>query len=165
MKDFQELYRLYSKPLYNYLFYLTSDRALAEELVQETFYQAFKSIHRFKGESSIKTWVFQIGRNVYYKHLKKNLHKHDEFDENDMKFVSLSTPDRVLEQVEQERMLHQAIQELKEPYKQVLILRSFNELSFKEIGEMFRESENWSRVTFHRGKLKLREILKKGEDQ
>lgn len=82
-----------------------------------------------------------------------------------MKFVSLSTPDRVLEQVEQERDLHKAIHKLNEPYKQVVILRSFNELTFKEVGEIFSESENWARVTFHRGKLKLREILKKGEDQ
>ena len=52
---------------------------------------------------------------------------------------------------------------LKEPYKQVVILRAFNELSFKEIGEILSESENWARVTFHRGKQKLQTILNKGE--
>lgn len=47
MKEFKELYGLHSKDLFNYLYYLTNDSSLAEELVQETFYQAFKSIHRF----------------------------------------------------------------------------------------------------------------------
>jgi RNA polymerase sigma-70 factor (ECF subfamily) len=163
MRDLKEFYKLYSKQLYNYLFYLTNDRSLAEELVQETFYQAFKSIHRFKGNSSIKTWLYQIGKNVYYKHLKKNPPTNEEFEENDVKFANFSTPENIWERKEQERILHQAVQQLKEPHKQVVILRSFNELSFKEIGEIFEESENWARVTFHRGKHKLREILKEGE--
>ncbi|MET3698872.1 RNA polymerase sigma-70 factor [Bacillus oleivorans] len=160
MKDFRELYKLYSKQLYNYLFYLTNDRSLAEELVQETFFQAFKSIHRFKGKSTIKTWLYQIGKNVYYKYLKNNTINNDQFDENDVKFADFSTPENIWVKEEQERMLHLAIQQLKEPYKQVVILRSFNELSFKEIGIIFEESENWARVNFHRGKQKIREILK-----
>ncbi|MFJ7508341.1 RNA polymerase sigma factor [Peribacillus simplex] len=164
MKDFKEFYRLYSKELYNYLFYLTNDRTLAEELVQETFYQAFKSIHRFKGDSKIKTWLYQIGKNVYYKYLKMNSPNNDVFDENDGNFANISTPENILQKEEQDRALHQAIQQLKEPYKQVVILRSFNELSFKDIGEVFLESENWARVTFHRGKHKLRTILKRGND-
>ena len=163
LKDFKQLYKLYSKPLYNYLLYLTNDRSLAEELVQETFYQVIISIHRFKGRSTIKTWVYQIGKNVYYKHLKKNAMNNGEFDENDVKFADFSTPENIWEKEERESVLHLAIQQLKEPYKQVVILRSFNELSFKEIGNILEGSENWARVTFHRGKLRLREILKKEE--
>lgn len=163
LEDFKELYRLYSKQLYNYLFYLTNDHSSAEELVQETFYQAFTSIHRFKGQSTIKTWLYQIGKNVYYKYLRKKQIGNAEFDENDLNVANYSTPENIWEKEEQERLLHLAIQQLKEPYKQVVILRSFNELSFKEIGEIFVESENWARVTFHRGKHKLRGILQKGD--
>jgi RNA polymerase sigma-70 factor (ECF subfamily) len=162
LKDFKELYRLHSKQLFSYLFYLTNDRSLAEELVQETFYQAFKSIHRFKGNSKIKTWLFQIAKHVYYKHLKKNPLNIDEFNETDGNITSFSSPEKILEKEEQEQLLHEGIQQLKEPYKQVVILRSYNELSFKEIGEILLESENWARVTFHRGKQKLREYLKRG---
>lgn len=164
MKDFKELYRLYSKELYNYLFYLTNDRTLAEELVQETFYQAFKSIHRFRGDSKIKTWLYQIGKNVYYKYLKMNPPNNDVFDESDGKFANSFTPEHILLDEEQDRVLHQAIQQLRDPYKQVVILRSFNELSFKDIGGVFLESENWARVTFHRGKHKLSTILKRGNE-
>lgn len=163
MKDFKKLYRLYAKQLYNYLFYLTNDHSLTEELVQETFYQAFQSIHRFKGKSTIKTWLYKISKNVYYRHLRKNKVHLNEFDEDSVNVADFSTPEKIWEQAEQEKALHLAIQQLKEPYKQVVILRSFNDLSFKEIGIIFDESENWARVTFHRGKQKLREILKKGE--
>ncbi|MED3836842.1 RNA polymerase sigma factor [Peribacillus frigoritolerans] len=151
MKDFKEFYRLYSKELYNYLFYLTNDRTLAEELVQETFYHTFKSIHRFKGDSKIKTWLYQIGKNVYYKYLKMNSPNNDVFDENDGNFVNISTPENILQKEEQDRALHQAIQQLKEPYKQVVILRSFNELSFKDIGEVFLEKQTQAKDHFKEG--------------
>lgn len=165
LDDFKKLYNLYSKDLYKYMFYLTHDSDLSEELVQETFYQAFISIHRFKGHSKIKTWLYQIGKNVYYKNARKKLPKHDLFDEENCNFDIKSTPETILQLFEQQLELYTAIRKLTEPYKEVVILRSFNELSFKEIGEVFSESENWARVTFHRGKLKLRAALIKGENQ
>jgi RNA polymerase sigma-70 factor, ECF subfamily len=165
LDDFKELYNLYSKELYKYMYYLTHDSNLAEDLVQETFYQAFISIHRFKGHSKIKTWLYQIGKNVYYKNARNKLSKCDLFDEENGDFATTSTPETIFYLNEQQKELHTAIRELTEPYKEVVILRSFNELSFKEIGEVFSESENWARVTFHRGKQKLRAILSKGENK
>ncbi|MGM0885259.1 MAG: RNA polymerase sigma factor [Bacillota bacterium] len=167
MKEFKELYGLYSKDLFNYLLYLTNDNSLAEELVQETFYQAFKSIHRFQGKSKVKTWLYQIAKHVYYNQLRKNTssykveHFHEEVGHTD----NFDTPELLFEKKEEVKLLHSAIMELQEPYKQVVILRAFNELSFQEIGEILAESENWARVTFHRGKQKLQTILKKGESK
>lgn len=162
MKEFKKLYEIYSKDLLNYLFYLTNDHSLAEELVQETFYQAFLSIHRFQGKSKVKTWLFQIAKHVYYKHLKKNpfLVKLN-FDDSSESIADLETPETILQQKEDDKFLHFTITVLKEPYKQVMILRAFNELSFKEIGDIFFKNENWARVTFYRAKLQLHDILKK----
>lgn len=163
MKEFKTLYRLHSKELFHYLLYLTNDYSLAEELVQETFYQAFKSIHRFQGKSKVRTWLYQIAKHVYYKHLKKNpFHNIESFEEDHGQVANFNTPDMALQKKEDEKLLHRSIMELIEPYKQVVILRAFNELSFKEIGEILSESENWARVTFHRGKQKLQSMLKKG---
>ena len=53
-----------------------------------------------------------------------------------------------------------AIQKLKEPYKEVFSLRTFSELSFREIGKEFGKNESWARVTYHRAKLKVKEELK-----
>ena len=71
MEDFEQLYCLYSKQLYKYLLYISGDKYLAEELLQETYYQALKSIFRFKGDSKVSTWLYQISKNVYLKHLTK----------------------------------------------------------------------------------------------
>ena len=57
--------------------------------------------------------------------------------------------------------IHQALHKLSEPYKEVFSLRVFGELSFREIGQIFGKTENWARVTYHRGKLKLQETLEK----
>ncbi|WP_181898705.1 RNA polymerase sigma factor [Halobacillus trueperi] len=164
MEDIKELYRLYSKELYSYLFFLSNDKMLAEELLQETFYQAYISIHRFKGNSKIKTWLYQIGKNVFYKYLKSNSLEMVEFNDDSGEFANGLAPENILEKEEQKRTLHKAIKQLKEPYKQVIILRIFNDLSFKEIGEVLSKSENWARVTFHRGKHKLSVFLEGWED-
>jgi len=71
LQDFEELYRRYAKQLLRYLVCLSGDRQLAEELLQETFYQAINSIFRFKGDSKVSTWLYQIARNVYLKHVTK----------------------------------------------------------------------------------------------
>ena len=57
--------------------------------------------------------------------------------------------------------IHQALHKLSEPYKEVFSLWVFGELSFREIGQIFGKTENWARVTYHRGKLKLQETLEK----
>ena len=55
--------------------------------------------------------------------------------------------------------IHMALHQLEEPYREVFSLRVFGELSFRDIGMVFGKTENWARVTYHRGKLKLQEKL------
>lgn len=72
MYDIDLLYREYSKDIYAHLLYLTHDETLSQDLLQETFLQAIKSISTFKGNSSIKTWLFSIARYSWIAHLRKN---------------------------------------------------------------------------------------------
>lgn len=155
MKEFSELYRLYSEKIYKYLLYLTCNKHDAEELLQETFFQAFKSISRFKGESSISTWLFSIARNVYLKKYNGDKKRKEiSLEVEDIKVIVKSPLDELEEKEEVNRIL-KAINILDEPYRQVVILRSLNELSFREIGDILNKNENWVRVTFYRGKVKL----------
>lgn len=155
MKEFSQLYRLYSEKIYKYLLYLTCNKHEAEELLQETFFQAFKSISRFKGESSISTWLFSIARNVYLKKYNDDKKR----DETSLELENIigvaKSPLDELEAKEDERRILKAINLLDDTYRQVVILRSLNELSFREIGEILNKNENWARVTFYRGKVKL----------
>lgn len=155
MKEFSELYRLYSEKIYKYLLYLTCNKYDAEELLQETFFQAFKSISRFKGESSISTWLFSIARNVYLKKYNGDKKRNETYLEFENIIGGTKSPLEELEDKEEESRILKAINLLDEPYRQVVILRSLNELSFREIGDILNKNENWARVTFYRGKVKL----------
>lgn len=71
MKEIEKLYLLYKQDIYYYLFSLTHNNTLSEDLLSETFVNAMTSIPRFKGQSSVKTWLFSITRNMWLQHLRK----------------------------------------------------------------------------------------------
>lgn len=155
----EKLYRVYYMDVYSYLMTLVKDAHEAEELTQETFFRAMRSKSAYQGRSSECTWLCAIARNLcmdYFKRQKKT--------ENQAMPETVDTgcsPERDVTDRMQSLEIHQALHKLPEPYKEVFSLRVFGELSFREIGQIFGKTENWARVTYHRGKLKLQETLKK----
>lgn len=71
MKQIENLYVLYKQDIYAYLLSLTHNHALSEDLLSETFINAIKAIEGFKGQSSVKTWLFSISRNLWLQHIRK----------------------------------------------------------------------------------------------
>ena len=71
MRGFEELYHTHGKPVYRFLLALTGDESQAEELLQETFYQAFLHIDRFEGRSSLYTWLCCIGKNAWLRECRR----------------------------------------------------------------------------------------------
>lgn len=71
MIDIERLYRKYRKDIFNHLFWLTHDPDLSEDLLQETFLQAIKGIQAFRGDSTVKTWLYSIARHLWIGHLRK----------------------------------------------------------------------------------------------
>ncbi len=156
----EELYKENSKLVYNYLKSLCGNREIAEELTQETFYRAIKSANKFKGESKVSTWLCQIAKNVWIDYNKK---------ESKLKLVSFES-DEIIKNLLVEKdlegdiesrneviNLYKKIHKLDEKTKEVFYLRIKGELSFKEIGAILDKSEEWARITFYRGKIKLKE--------
>lgn len=158
MKKMEELYRLYFKDVFLYVKALSKDEHIAEEITQETFFKALKSINSFKGDCDIRVWLCQIAKNSYYTYCRKTkrLVPEEEIGEHTIKQPSIES--RLLDK-EQAIAIHKILHNLEEPYKEVFHLRVFGELSFKEIGEVFGKTESWSRVTFHRAKVKVIERL------
>ena len=156
MKVTDEVYREYSQMVYKYLFSLTGDARVAEEVTQETFYQAVKSIGSFKGESSVSTWLIGIANNVlrgYFRKQKKQAE--EELPKTEIAARGgTATEDIVLRSMDTISLM-QAMHRLPEPYREVLHLRLTADLSFKEIGQIMERTENWARVTYYRGKEKL----------
>ena len=159
MEDFEQLYYLYSKQLFKYLLYISGDAHLAEELLQETYYQALKSIFRFKGDSKISTWLYQIGKNVYLKHLSKVRKEHLISIDETKDLTNPNTPDVIIEEKEESINLLNSLNKLKEQSREIIFLRSFDELSFREIGDVFNQTEGWARTNFYRAKLQLKDYL------
>lgn len=158
MNNFNEVYKAYGNQVYKYLVSLTKDAVLAEELTQETFYQAIKSIHKFREDCKLSVWLCQIAKYSYYKYLKKHKN-YEEYDNIHQAVIDSEGPEGIYEKKDSKLSILKAIHMLEEPYKEVISLRTYSELSFKEIGEIFSKSENWARVTFYRGKTKLKELL------
>ena len=129
-------------------------------MTQETFFKAMKSIESFKGECDIRVWLCQIAKNSYYTYCRKTkrLVPEEEAEEKITTTEQNSFESRLLEK-EQAVAIHKILHNLEEPYKEVFHLRVFGELSFREIGEVFGKTESWSRVTFHRAKVKVMEQL------
>ncbi len=154
--DLTRIYEENAMAVYKYLLCLTNNSDISEELTQETFYQATKSIGTFRGECKISVWLCTIAKRLWYRELEKKKHRIDVPIE-DMEGSLFSTQDIEenyllnVEKVELFRLLHN----LDDQTREVMYLRLTGELSFGEIGEILGNTENWARVTFYRGKQKL----------
>ena len=162
MEDLSEIYKSYANEVKLFLLCLTSSEDLAEELTQETFYQAVKSIHRYNGECKISVWLCQIAKHSYFDYLKKAKYRnHTSIDYLTNTGVDIHSnedlPDIAMIKEYTVRSIHQEIQQLQKPYAEIFLLRNTMDLSFKEIGDIYKKSENWARVTYYRAKCKLAE--------
>lgn len=152
MQPMDEIYKSYAMTVYKYLLSMTHDEDLSEELTQETFYQAIRTIDRYDESCRISTWLCGIAKNVLITYRRKN-RQHEELSDWD----GNAQPDQdEIIRSEERVILIRKIHDLPEPFREVVYLRVFGELSFREIGDVHGKTENWARVTFYRGKEKLR---------
>lgn len=159
MEDFEEIYSKYQPEVYRFLLRLTSfDKLLAEELAQETFYQAFLSFGRFRGECSMRTWLFQITKNVHAKYLRKEKRQR----EITARTVSQDSPapSENLEQQEMLSRLRALIAELNEPARTVMHYRLYTDAGYAEIGRILNMRANTAAVIYNRTVAKLRRAMK-----
>ena len=156
MQDMEQLYHDYFQTVYKYLFCMTDDPDLAEELTQETFCQAVKTYKNFRGDCKVSVWLCQIAKHLWYKEYEKR--KRSTTNSLEDISASLAATENVEKQVlanQAKVSLYQRLHSLDENTREVMYLRLTGELSFREIGEILKRNETWARVTFYRGKQKL----------
>ena len=148
-----EIYQKNAAMIYKYLCGLSHDTQLAEELTQETFFQAIKGIDKFRGDCKVSVWLCQIAKNLWYKELeKRSRHKTVELDDTMPSGENIESKClNRLEKVEVFRLIHN----LDDVTREVVHLRLTGELQFSEIASIMGKTENWARVTYYRGKQKL----------
>lgn len=161
MKNFEVIYTKYFREVFSFAVSLSHNRETADEITQETFYRALEGIDRFRGQSSLSSWLKGIAKNCWLERLRKQ--KGLESTENIPETADMANLEQRLIDRDQSLRIHILLHQLKEPYREVFHLRIFSELSFQTIGSLFGKSDGWARVTFYRAKAKLLEQLKEGE--
>ena len=159
MEDFERLCHDEYQTVRLFLVRLCGDAALAEELTQETFYQAMRGWKKFRGQCAASTWLCGIAKRQFFQYCRKP-----------RPVPVAEVPDTPGESIE-DRLLrketrleaHRLLHDLPEPYKEVLTLRTFGELTHEEIGALFGKTAAWARVTYYRGRQMLASMLE-GDD-
>lgn len=154
MDDMSRIYQEYAQTVYKFLLSQCRDPDTAEDLTQETFCQALRSIQRYDGSCKLSVWLCQIAKHLWYQQLRKRNR------EAPMPEAGVDVPVPSAEEEASSRQgrleLLRQIHSLPEPMREAVYLRVFGDLSFREIGDVLGKTENWARVTFYRGKEKLR---------
>ncbi|MCH1625636.1 RNA polymerase sigma factor [Ferdinandcohnia quinoae] len=155
----EELYKEIQPRIYAFFFVKTSSREIAEDLTQEVFYEAIKGMNSFSQTSTIQTWLFAIAKNRLKKYFRSKKYKESLADLLSKEEQNTITPEEQLLKKEETTSLIKQINQLDEMSKEIVTLRIYGELSFKEIGILTEKSENYARITFHRAKLKLQKEM------
>lgn len=155
MSTFQDIYKENARKLYKFLFSLSGNEVLAEELMQETFFQALKSFDKFEGRCSVYTWLCQIGKNAWLKEIKRNK-RYSKIELSDLCIPdrSPSLDDQLIKRDECIRARN-ALLKLEEPYRNVFILHAISEIKLKEIASLYGKTESWARVTYYRARMQI----------
>lgn len=155
VEDMDAVYRQHAQTVYKFLLSQCHDPHLAEELTQEAFYQAVRSIDRFDGRCRVSVWLCQIAKHLWYQHLRKSGRETELPEESQLPLIPSAEEETVRRsgQLELLRRIHA----LPEPGREVVYLRAFGGLSFREIGDVLGKTETWARVTFYRGKERLKQ--------
>jgi len=159
VQSMDEIYREHAQTVYRFLLLRTSNPDTAEELTQETFYQAVKGIDRFDGSCKVTTWLIAIAKNVLSSWQRKNRRTAS----LDTDIAVNESADQLLRKDEIQTEILKKIHLLSPDIREVMYMRLFGDLSFRQIGEIMNKSENWARVTYFRTREKLKKELENNE--
>lgn len=162
MEDFEKIYREHGKTVYSFLFSLSHDEHVLEELTQETMFRAIIHFNSFRGDCKLPVWLCQIAKNLYYEWHNKNkktipldethIPREDEGD------ISLDLADR-----ETAWQILQLLHTLDDPYREVFMLHALGDVSLKDISRLFKKSDSWARVIYYRAKNMILAKMKEGQ--
>ena len=158
---FSELVALFENELYYYINGIVQDSHEAKHIMIDAFASLAVGGGNFEGRSSIKTYLFTIGKNLALKYLKmRSKEQHISFEEiTEILPDSGDQPDKVLETKENQQKVHEAMMELKEDYRVVLVLLYFEDMSYKEASLIMNKNVNQISVLAHRAKAALKKRL------
>lgn len=150
------LYETYYNEIFQYLFFLSRRKEIAEDLAQETFLKALLALPDH--HTNMRAWIYMVARNLYYNYHRKE-QKIAPLDENVKLSKESREPDKEIIQNEKNRILMQALDKLEDRAREVLLLQYFGNLSQKEIAAILHLTPQNVRVLAFRAKKKVREYM------
>lgn len=147
--------------VYHYTLALCRDETLAQDITQETFLKAMKSYDKFKGDSSLYTWLCAIAKRSLTDRYKKDSRELPTDDFSGTLPKTEKSPEELVSDKDMAMYIHKILHTMQEPYKEVFSLRVFGQLSFGDIAKLFAKTESWARVTYHRARKIINEELRK----
>ncbi|MFH0988717.1 MAG: sigma-70 family RNA polymerase sigma factor [bacterium] len=133
-ESFTQLYTKYRQQLYGYCYRLLQDQDEAEDMVQSTFLKVYHNLGSLDKPELFYYWLFSIARNSIYTHLKSHRHNGKaSLTEEEEHLVDTETPYEVMVKKEMSEILHLCLEELKVEYREVLVLRQIEKLSYSQI--------------------------------
>ena len=172
---FNELVVTYQRRVFALVFRMLGRREEAEDLAQEVFVQVFKAIDQFRGDSKLSTWIYRIAVNLCKNRAKylSRRHANDQDDVDAMadrlpfsaaKGVSvggISRPDELVEGMQLEVVVKRAIAQIEPDFREVLILRDVEDMSYEEIAEVTGLADGTVKSRIHRARAQLRALVEK----
>lgn len=174
-RAFNVLVRTYERRVFGLVVRMIGNRAEAEELSQEVFYQVFKAIGSFRGESKLSTWIYRIAVNLcknrakYLKVRKADaqleLEEHAErsplAEARGSNVGRIERPDEMMEGKQLEQIVRESILEIDETFRECLVLRDVEDLSYEEIGEITNLPTGTVKSRIFRARAQLKELVEK----
>ena len=135
---------------------LCLNESLAEDITQETFYNAIKKIDSFKNECKIETWLCGIAKNIFL-NLKRHKQTENIFDYPNL-IADSDVEENTIENENVKRILTEAVK-LETPYIEVFYMKTLGDMPYSTIADVFEKTENWARVTYFRAKKQIEERM------
>jgi RNA polymerase sigma-70 factor (ECF subfamily) len=166
---FDEIVRRYTSRMINVAYQMTGDSELAQDIAQETFYRAYRSAATYKQIAKFSTWLYTIAINLCRNELRRRKHKFysleemAERDEESSVRIDIedesAKPDREVEQRELGKLIMKAIDTLPEKFKQPIVLRDVEGLSYEETGKILNLPEGTVKSRINRARQRVKQIL------
>jgi len=164
---YDELVGRYRNPLFNYICWIINDRAYAEDLLQETFLRLWTNKQSYREVAKFSTWIYTIAGNLAKTELRRRKIRRwfpisggGGEDDRPLDFADEDAdPDRDLERLTIEKRVKEEIQKLPSAFREAVILRDIQELSYEEISSILKVPLGTVKSRVNRGRARLQKEL------
>ena len=162
---FRLIFERYSRPVISFIYDQVGDRELADELAQETFVRAYRSLKSLREEGKLSTWLFGIAKNVARESLRARIRQHQHVDLDDKQVLDLSdqspAPSRQLLDKELNEVVQRSLALLDDDKRLVFTLKIFHQCSYEEIAEITGFSIPKLKTDLHRARTEMRQRVER----